>query len=249
MTNPSNFIRNSMLAGLSLLLIGATKQGCQSTQPPQPPPTQKISALKPSLTPLPETKPSQDKGGVEISVAPVVYTVVDGTKATDRILYERVKRDYEIGTGRVFETPVRVIERTTTPVPKIQPDRLKFQVKVVNKMPRVFRGQGMVVQFNVAGKLHNVSPSGYAELVQMIVPPRNEFAVDIYGPPLSELPANCPVGIFLYDVVTKTDDAGNVTEKQNFEWYWNYTTQLEEREGTITKERLEQKIGQTVRVK
>jgi hypothetical protein len=236
-----------MLAAVSLLLIGATKQGCQHTQP-QPPPTQKVSALKPSLTPLPETKPSQDKGGVEISVAPVVYTVVDGTKVTDRTLYERVKRDYDL-SGRVFETPVRIIERTTTPVPKIQPDRLKFQVKVVNKMPRVFRGQGMVVQFNVAGKLHNVNPSGYADLVQMIVPPRNEFAVDIYGPPLSELPASCPVGLFLYDVVTKTDDAGNVTEKQNFEWYWNYTTQLEEREAMITKERIEQKIGQTIRVK
>jgi hypothetical protein len=160
-TNPKTFIRNSMLAALSLLLIGATKQGCQNTQP-SPPPTQKVSALKPSLTPLPETKPSQDKGGVEISVAPVVYTVVDGTKVTDRTLYDRVKRDYDL-SGRVFETPVRIIERTTTPVPKIQPDRLKFQVKVVNKMPRVFRGQGMVVQFNVAGKLHNVSPSGYAD--------------------------------------------------------------------------------------
>jgi hypothetical protein len=231
-----------MLAGF--ILSGAT---CEPVKPP-PPPKVKNSVMKPSLTPLPETKPSQEKGGIEISIAPVTFTVVDGTKVTDRTLRERAKREYTLD-GKVFETPVRVIERTTASVPKIQPERLQFQVKVVNKLSRVFRGQGMVVQFNVAGKLHNVDPSAYAALVQMIVPPRNEFTVDLYGPPLSDLPASCPVGIFLYDVVTAMNDAGVVTEKQNFEWYYNYTTQLEEREGTVSTERLEQKLGPTVRVK
>lgn len=49
--------------------------------------------------------------------------------------------------------------------------------------------------------------------------------------------------------MTQIDNAGNVTEKQNFEWYYAYATQLEEREGTVSKQHLEQKIGQTVRVK
>jgi hypothetical protein len=241
---------NRRLTHAALAAATIALAGCESmTRTPQTKPTVKMSVLKPSLTPLPETKPSQDKGGVEISIAPVTYTVVERAEVTDRTLYERTKREYEFGTGRVFETPVRVIERKTTPLLRTDPEKLKFQVKVVNKLPRVFRGQGMVVQFNVGGKLHSVDPSAYAELVQMIVPPRNEQAVYIYGPPTQELPASCPVGLFFYDVVTQIDNAGVVTEKQNFEWYYNYTTQLEEREGTTSTERLEQTIGPQVRVK
>lgn len=165
-------------------------------QQPQPKPTVKMSVLKPTLTPLPETKSSQEKGGVEISIAPVSYTVVERSKNTDRVLYERVKTEYDLISGAQYQTPVRVIERTTSSVLGTDPDRVKFQVKVVNKMPRVFRGQGMVVQFNAAGKLQAVDPSAYAELVQMIVPPRNEQTVYIYGPPTQELPASCLLGLF-----------------------------------------------------
>ena len=38
------------------------------------------------------------------------------------------------------------------------------------------------------------------------------------------------MGLFFYDVVTKTDNAGNVTEKQNFEWFYDYSVQLKEEE-------------------
>ena len=38
------------------------------------------------------------------------------------------------------------------------------------------------------------------------------------------IPGKCTIGIFLYDVVTATDVAGNTTEKQNYEWYFTYTT-------------------------
>lgn len=232
------------LAALVTVLVG-----CVIPPPTQrPTPIVKNSVLKPSLTPLTETKASQEKGGVEISVVPVTYTVVDGTKVTNRTLYERKKRDYTLD-GRIYETPVRIIERTTTSVPEIEPKLLKFQVRVINKMPRVFRGQGMVVQYNVDGKLHDVDPSRYANLTGMILPERNEKAVDIYGPPLNELPGSCPVAIFLYDVVTQTDSGGNVTEKQNFTWYYNYATQLEQREGTTSTERLEETLGPQVRVK
>jgi hypothetical protein len=34
--------------------------------------------------------------------------------------------------------------------------------------------------------------------------------------------------------VTKTDVAGNITEKQNFEWYYNYTLQRKEETGAAT---------------
>ncbi len=233
----------ALAVATSILLVG-----CGILKPQPPPPPVNMSVLKPSLTPLPETKPSQEKGGVEISIASVAYTVVERSKVTDQVTGESVDQEYLLG-GAIYQTPVRYIKRTTTPILGTDPEKLKFQVKVVNKMPRVFRGQGMVVQFNVAGKLSAVDPSAYAELVQMIVPPRNEQTVYIYGPPTQEIPPSCPVGLFFYDVVTQTDAAGNVIEKQNFEWYFNYATQREEREGTVSIERLKVAIGPRVRVK
>jgi hypothetical protein len=44
-------------------------------------------------------------------------------------------------------------ERVTSPQLKCDPSRLQFAVRINNKLPRVFRGQGSVVQFNVAGKI------------------------------------------------------------------------------------------------
>lgn len=245
---PMNISRTLTHALLAVTVVALV--GCETMTTPEPTPTVKVSVLKPSVTPLPETKSSQEKGGVEISIAPVAYTVVERSKKSDRTVFEGTNREYTYdGTGRIYEVPVRVIERTTTSALGIDPSRLKFQVKVVNKMPRVFRGQGMVMQFNVAGKLHPVDPTAYADLVNLIVPPRNEQVVYINGPPIQELPTTCPVGLFIYDVVTQTDNAGNVIEKQNFEWYYTYATELEQRDGTVSKQRIEQKIGEKIRIK
>ena len=49
------------------------------------------------------------------------------------------------------------------------------------------------------------------------------------------IPDPTTVGLFLYDVVTNTDAAGNVTEKQNFEWYFSYRGQLVEKEFEVRR--------------
>ncbi len=85
-----------------------------------------------------------------------------------------------------------------------------------------------MVQFNVGGKLIPFGTTDYKEFINGIVPPRNETELKIYGPPLGIVPEKGTIGIFLYDVVTATDTAGNVTEKQNYEWYFNYSTQIVE---------------------
>lgn len=210
-----------------------------------------VSAQRPSLTPLPETKTTQTKGGVEISIVPVAFTLQLKTKTMERVISQRVQTDFVGMTANspaaFYETPITKIERSRTPYLAVAPENLVFQVKINNKLDRVFRGQGMVVQFNIGGKQHAVNPSAYANLVQSIVPPRNEAVIELYGPPLSEIQPNTPVGIFLYDVVTRTDAAGNVAAKQNFEWYFTYTTQLQEQQSEVVKEQFERKAGPPVR--
>jgi hypothetical protein len=82
-----------------------------------------------------------------------------------------------------------------------------------------------------------IEQTAYAELTNVIVPPRAQQQVNIDGPSLSVLPDQTTIGLFLYDVATKTDAAGNVTEKQNFEWYYNYGVQRKEATGSIVKKR------------
>jgi hypothetical protein len=73
----------------------------------------------------------------------------------------------------------------------------------------------------------------YEEFLNGIVPPRNEAEFTIYGPTLDLLPDKGTIGIFLYDVVTATDVAGNTTQKQNYEWYFDCQAKTEEATGEV----------------
>jgi hypothetical protein len=112
----------------------------------------------------------------------------------------------------------KITESTAVP----DPAELKFTVTLNNQMARVFHGGGTVVQFKVGGKLLAVQQAGYSELQNAIVPPRNEQQIVIYGPALSQIPASGTLGVFLYDVVTDQNDAGVVTAKANFQWFFDY---------------------------
>jgi len=200
--------------------------GCQTGQPTHRPQSTSIKCSVPSVNALPETKEAQEKGGVEIAVVPALYKAVrlDQVIITPEqpTMREQLSLIGQNAANKVF------VAKTTIPRLGVQPERLQFNLRINNKLARVFRGQGAVVQFNVGGKLVPFGNTDYKEFINGIVPPRNETELKIYGPSLSLIPEKGTIGIFLYDVVTATDPAGNVTEKQNYEWYFNYSTQIAE---------------------
>ena len=194
--------------------------GCTTTAAPARSVT--LTCRVPVITPQAETKESQEKGGVEISIAPASYAMAVKQHVTLR----------QIPPPMVSLTTQRgiYVERTTDSVAEVSPDTLRFVLKVNNKMPRVFHGAGTIVQFNVGGRLQAVDQSGYGNFLGAIIPPRQELQIEIVGPRLSTLPSDHgTIGVFLYDVVTDQNAAGVVTEKQNFEWYFDYTMRTEER--------------------
>lgn len=207
--------------------------GCVSAPPP-PPAIIAIRAKIPVIANVGESKSAQEKGGIEITLVPAAYATVKGEK------YSVQPRNATIGsmlgaslaTGGNSQNLIYVDE-TLEPTLTVSPDRLEFQVRVNNKLPRVFRGQGAVVQFNVAGNLIPFGDTDYKNLLEGIVPPRNESTFRILGPRIESLPDKTTVGIFLYDVVTQTDAAGNVTERQNFEWYFDYSIKEVEERGEL----------------
>lgn len=227
-------IISSFTLATVLVVPLAVLAGCTTTQA-EPAPLVTASAEVPILTPLAETREAQDKGGIQISIAPAAYSSkLESVEISAREVSPSV---IEL-LGVPSKNPhARFIERTHKPVLEVLPKELRFTVKINNKLPRVFRASGTVVQFNVAGKLASVDQAGYAELANAIVPPRGEQQVNIYGPPIADIPPNSTVGLFLYDVPTRTDSAGNIVEKQNFEWYFKVVSQHREQSGAVTVQR------------
>lgn len=223
-------IKPSRLASCCLLGCIAVI-GCQVPQKaPALNATATLACKVPVLTPLPETRQSQEKGGIEISVAPASYKAALETIVKQRRVEPNLAESLQmLSIPEAQRANYIVVEETRRSSLKPSPDRLAFLIKINNKLPRVFRGAGTVVQFNVSGKLLAVDQGGYAEMVQSIVPPRTEQQLIINGPALDLLGDSGTVGLFLYDVVTAIDNAGSVTEKQNYEWYFNYSTKVDER--------------------
>ncbi|HEU5122588.1 MAG TPA: hypothetical protein VFW05_00835 [Verrucomicrobiae bacterium] len=212
-------------AYLTSIAAALAFSGCEAPRQATPK-TMSISVKVPVFQTAAETKEAQEKGGIEIAVVPALYKAVQKQRTT-------IEQAQQPGLSLLLvpagdQNSKVYVEERITPYFETQPRRLQFSVRVNNKLSRVFRGQGAVVQFNVAGKLVPFGEADYKEFLNSIVPPRNEAEFTIYGPTLDALPENGTIGIFLYDVVTATDVAGNITEKQNFEWYFTYTNRIEQ---------------------
>lgn len=213
------------VAFLSLSLLTAAA-GCATTPPPAPT-TVTMNCQYPVLSPMPETKENQTKGGVSVTVAVSPFQCVQQVRKT------REQKPLSAVEKMMLNDRPAPTQTTMTPYLQVVPERLKVTVRVSNQLSRVFRGAGTVIQFQLAGKTWASKQEDFAEFTNVIIPPRGEQMVELYGPPVESMPPQATIGIFLYDVVTKTDSAGNVTDKQNFEWFYNYSTQTQQDVGQI----------------
>ena len=210
---------------LSVSLLTAVA-GC-ATAPPPAPTTVSMNCQYPVLSPMPETKENQTKGGVGVTVAVAPFQCVQQARKT------REPKPQSAVEKMLLNNRPAPTQTTMTPYLQVVPERLKVTVRVSNQLSRVFRGAGTVIQFQIAGKTWASKQEDFAEFTNVIIPPRGEQMVELYGPPVESMPPQATIGIFLYDVVTKTDSAGNVTDKQNFEWFYNYSTQTQQDVGQV----------------
>jgi hypothetical protein len=218
------------LITISLIILN----GCVSPQPSAPPQIAQISCRIPKIDVIADkvNQQTQSKGGLDITIVPALYKGVRADKTTIR----QVQPNF----GEVMlmnnQTQV-VVEQDAIPQLKAAPSRVEFTVKIHNQLNRVFHGQGAVVQFNVDGKLIPFNNTDYKEFSGGIVPPLNDGDLVIKGPPLDLLKDKGTISIFLYDVVTATDVAGNTTEKQNYTWDFSYTMQTVTDTGGVQRSR------------
>lgn len=227
-------VRRLMLFSVvSVLCIDhATGQFKMKKKEPAVPAEPTVVTLKvqvPSLALLSESEASQVRGGLRITLQPDTFGAEDVIVDTAR----QVTPPNFLGLTIQPDKNAVYIRHTSTARMTVKPEKLVLHVHINNQLPRVFRGSGIAVQFNIAGKVTNVAPSGYGELVNVIIPPRSEQDLTIIGPEVANIPSPCTIGVFFYDVVTKMDPAGNITEKQNYEWYYSYRTQATEKDVNV----------------
>ena len=226
-----------VVVSVSLLSIS----GCAVQQRVAAPPVT-MRCVYPEITPLPETSELQTKGGINLSLAPGAFECTesfqDSKSEVSSTFSQRLALNLNLKDGDNVAN-YKLIETTSTPVYKVISEKVRFLVKINNQMSRVFRGAGTVILYNFGGRNVSIDREDYAELSNIIVPPRTETQVTIYGPAFDDIEENTTLGIFLYDVVTEQDDAGNIVEKQNFEWYYNYRTAVKEKAGRPAAKSLE----------
>ena len=226
--------KNVFSAALAIALIcsvavSASAQKKKQNEVPAEPTLVTLSAAVPSLAANAETPQSQTRGGLRLTLTPDTFLAKEAWHTTQK----QVPPPTKFGLVIIPQPGAIYIQRDKVPSFKVSPEHLSFHVQMDNQMPRVFRGAGIAVQFNVAGKVVNVNPAGYGDLVNVILPPRSQQEIVVRGPDIATIPSPCTVGVFFYDVVTDVDQAGNVKAKQNFEWFFSYQTQKTEKEVTI----------------
>ena len=230
--------RTICFTGMLELLFVALSPAVASPKkdtPPLTPTVASVDILTPSIAPAPETHTTQTKGGITISVDTDFYK--------SEVVPEGVETPYQPGFKEMFHIPCTGISTTLgnqnyfirnyQPQVVTKPNHVVLHLHIINNLPRVFRGSGALVQFQVAGKTLHVNPSGYGDFLNAIIPPRSSQDIDIVGPAVADLPERANIGVFIYDVVTSMDEAGNIKEKQDYEWYYAWETQKHSYEVTL----------------
>jgi hypothetical protein len=222
---------------LPVAICAILLNGCVTEQAP-PPQTTQISCRIPKIDVIADAvnKETQSKGGLDITVVPALYKGIRVDKTITQHVEPTIGESIEMGVMGNLQNKI-FVEEVTTPQLSADPSRLEFTVKIHNQLNRVFHGQGAVVQFNVDGKLIPFNNTDYKEFSGGIVPPLNDGDLKIIGPPLDLLKDKGTISVFLYDVITATDTAGNTTEKQNYTWDFSYTMQDVTDAGVMKKTR------------
>ena len=204
------------LLGVALPLL----TGCATmlAGPAAPPPAVEVSAIVARVVPSPQTTALLRHSGVAITLAPTRFDTVSTPGCTYQPAPQSLLEIMPNGVS--LQTHEKWVETRFNDL-VVAPDRLSFLLTIKNGMNRVFRGAGAIVQFNVDQQVQAVEQSNYLEFINALIPPGGESQVRIAGPPLTALRDSATLGVFLYDVVTEIDKAGNVTKRENFEWYFH----------------------------
>jgi hypothetical protein len=185
-----------------------------------------VSNNIPIITPTSTTNQMQSKGGVIISVEIVPFKVENSSKGDSIITYaDPEKRGFDI------------YEVRNTPISKINcegDDQIKFRIRIRNneQVPLILSQVGFILAID--GISYSFPDNQKKEWNEGLIITGEEKTYTIKGPEISGLYNAKVIRLFLNGVPTEYNEAGNVTKKNNFEWFFECKTQTVEKEEQIT---------------
>jgi hypothetical protein len=207
-------------ASLSVLFLGACQEPPVRQEQPLPPATLpekiQLESKIPSIALAEETPAEQVKSTVKIIVSMVPFE--------KKIVYVEKVKKIQSRDGRIKPERYEVKDYIETPTLTTAPDHVSFKIAFYNQGNRIIRLISSVVQYQLDGQNVALEKKGYEEFMNGIILPHQSSEFKIDGPSIDSLPIkekdNFVVGIFFYDIPIETDEAGNPTKRENFQWYF-----------------------------
>ena len=183
----------------------------------------KVSYNLPSIQATGKSIQSQTKGGVIISVEVVPFEVKRMLKQTPP---EVTYKDPNKADCDNFETSFTPYYEVKANTPNGDFDNVMFKIRIKNNEQVPLRLSEIGVAIQADGTQFSF-PSGYLdEWNKGMIMTGYEKEYYIRGPQLAGLSSSQIFYIFLNGVPTSFDNAGNVTKKNNFEWYFECKSEI-----------------------
>ena len=173
-----------------------------------------ISYELPIIKPASQTKQMQTKGGVTVSCEVNNFVV-------DRKLSEERNPTFADGNKPGYD----LFEITRKPSYDVSPNDITFKITIKNNQDRVLKLIDVPIVMIVDGTQYSIPNDYLLEWKNALVVKGFSKDYAIKGPQIKGLNNGKAVYISINDVPTSYDRAGNVTNKENFEWY--FQTSLE----------------------
>lgn len=222
-------MKKSLLFITSLILLsacGVTKFTYKYTTYKQMQKETKDTTLQiqiPSIEIDRKTVQLQQKGGIVVSCEVVPHSV-EFNHSTGRDIF------YSDPSSPGFD----IFEVRNTPVAEIYPNNLQFKIKVRNNQDRLLKLWEVPIILNVNNIQTNLTGTQLEEWNGAKIAKGFEHEFTIHGPKLSGFKNLNSIYIAAHDIPVLYDKAGNITEKQNFEWIYNVKMETVSKTGKIT---------------
>ncbi len=171
------------------------------------------------------TLQTQTKGGVTITCEIIPFNINKTvTKGNPKAFYRNPdKPDFDV----TQTTNISGIE--------IKPEKVMFLVTIKNNQNRVLklRDCAMVILMNNI-QYSFPDPKVRLDWENTLVMSNFSTNVTIPGPSIRELDNPKSIEVFINDIPTEIDDAGNIKKRENFDWLFSCSSEEKTEKGTIT---------------
>ena len=226
MTFRKHFFSTGLLLLFSVLFVATVtektivEQTYRKTQ--KEPEAVKVSYTLPTIKPTGKTTQSQTKGGVTISAEIVPFRADKKVRQTRDVTYADPNK---VG----FD----MYEISQVPSYVVTPNEIQFNIRIRNneQVPLKLSEIGFAL---IIDGVQWSFPSGYLDdWNKGLILTGFEKEYQIKGPQLEGLNNAQVVYIFLNGVPTSYNKAGSITQKSNFEWYFECATETVQKDAVI----------------